>query len=313
MNGFCYEIVPYHPEFEPQLKALEMESFQGTKIQLEMRRPSFLSRSVVFDQYQIFLALTPDDQLMGVLAASIIPLQRNGKEYKFGLCYDVRVGKKFRGNGLTKILGRYAADHFYWPHQVDGIYMTMKSTNHAVYKSAKILGLKLHSYPFEYLTIPVNANFHQVKSVKVDTQFSVNLLSNEENLGGFVQPIEGGHFLWHTHHMYQIRIRKLHWTVGLGIHLMNTFKSPQNKIPIEGDELRFSLFCAQPITDRLELVPILDLLQKAGVNYLIVVCKKNSELYRTLKPKAINAYPYLLVSTFPIHENDELVVDARCF
>ena len=100
-------IIPYHPDYEASLLDLERASPQGKHIQLEMLRDHFLDRSEVFDEFGIFLALSKNGDLLGVIAGSTVSLDWNGKRERVGFVYDLRVTPSFRRKGIAKSLGRY--------------------------------------------------------------------------------------------------------------------------------------------------------------------------------------------------------------
>ena len=106
-------IVPYHPDFEESLLDLERASPQGKYIQLEMLRTHFLDRSKVFDEFGIFLALSEERDLLGVVAGSAVNLIWNGKRERVGFVYDLRVAPHFRRKGIARSLGRYLKQEYF--------------------------------------------------------------------------------------------------------------------------------------------------------------------------------------------------------
>ncbi len=312
MGEFQHHIVPYSPEHEPALLQLERNAVQGRFIQLEMLRDGYLSRSEVFEKHQAYVSLNEKGQVMGVLAASVTPIWQNGQERQVGVCFDVRVDPAFRGHGLTKKMGFHANEAFYKKYSVEGLFLTLKAGNDAVYKSAKILGVELYLYPFVYLTVPTWRRIGERKAFSAQQRFQVRLTPNPAQESKFYQLFEGGLGVWHTHRMYRLRIRKLHPLLKWGQHLLNFFKKEDRQLPAEGDELRFaSLFgCTTENADKLD--EVLAYLQNQGIGYLSVCCAEGDFLYELFKPLSINAYPYLLLSTFPTKPGDEIGMDVRC-
>lgn len=312
MAEFQYHIVPYSPEHEPALLQLERNAVQGRFIQLEMLRDSYLSRSEVFEKHQAYLSLNENEQVMGVLAVAVTPLWQNGMEKQVGVCFDVRVAPAFRGHGLTKKMGLHANEAFYKKHDVAGLFLTLKAGNDAVYKSAKILGVELYLYPFVYLTVPTWQRIGERKATSTQHKFQVRLLPNPAQDGKFYQLFEGGMGIWHTHRMYRLRIRRLYPLLKWGQRLLNLFRKKDRQLPSEGNELRFaSLFgCTPENAEKLD--EVLANLQAQGIGYLSVCCAEGDFLHELFKPLSINAYPYLLLSTFPTKPEDEIGMDVRC-
>lgn len=312
MGEFQYHIVPYSPKYEQALLQLERNAVQGRLIQLEMLRDSYLSRSEIFEKHQAFVSLDENGQVMGVLAAAITPIWQNGVQKQVGVCFDVRVDPLFRGHGLTKKMGVHANEVFYQKHEVEGLFLTLKAGNDAVYQSAKILGMELYLYPFVYLTIPTWQRVGRRKATSQEQRFQVRLTPNPAQEGGFYQHFGGGLGVWQTHRMYRLRIRKLHPLLKWGQRLLNFLRKKDRQLPSEGDELRFaSLFGCVP-ENAGGLDEVLAYLQTRGIGYLSVCCAEGDFLYDLFKPLSINAYPYLLLSTFPTKPEDKIGMDVRC-
>jgi GNAT superfamily N-acetyltransferase len=312
MEDFQYRIIPYSADYESSLLDLEKNAQQGTFIQLEMLRDTYLSRSTVFERYQVLLAVNEQKQLMGALAAAITPIVQNGDEIQVGVCYDVRVKPEFRGHGLTKKMGQFAVRHFYEPNHADYLFMTLKSGNEAVLKSAKILGLALYQYSFVYLTIPTGKRVDLKKSSSNWQRFHVRIASDLQGLEHYYEIFGDGLGIWNTHLMYRLRIKKIHPLLKWGLRTLNFFRKEAARFPLEGEDLSFaSLFgCTPENAHRID--EVLQYLQNKGVNYLSVCCSKGDFLYTLLKPLAINEYSYTLLSTFPTSPEDDIVVDVRC-
>jgi hypothetical protein len=100
-----FHIIPYRPEYDAPLLELESASPQGRRIRLEMLRDHFLARSEVFEEFGVFLALSGNGDLLGVIAGSAVILERNRKREKVGFVYDLRVAPPFRRRLLGDICG----------------------------------------------------------------------------------------------------------------------------------------------------------------------------------------------------------------
>ncbi len=65
-------IEPYRQALDQQLLDLEKKAMQGTMIKLEMMRNSFLSRSVVFNDYAAFTGFNDNGDLVaGGIGANV--------------------------------------------------------------------------------------------------------------------------------------------------------------------------------------------------------------------------------------------------
>lgn len=312
MSTFEYEIIPYAEKYDSALLALEKNAPQGKWIQLEMIKESFIKRSETFEKYQIYLAVDFKDELLGALAASIVPIIINGKKSNIGYCYDVRVAKHARGHGLTKKMGKHAYEHFYLPNKVSDVFLTMKKGNKAVRKSAGILGLKLYKYPFSYLTIPTNKRLKSKQSQSFSEKLTVTSMFCNEALESFFYTFKGEPKVWKANLIYHLKIRKLHFIIKLVNNVLGFFHAYSKQLPKEGDELCFGVLVYNNMPTNEEINTILSTLQEQNIGYLLVACTNKSNLYLLLKPIAINCYSYEICSTFPIDPNDNISLDVRC-
>ncbi|TWO33264.1 GNAT family N-acetyltransferase [Seonamhaeicola sediminis] len=312
MNSFQYEIIPYSEKYETALLALEKNALQGKWIQLEMVKNSFVRRSENFEKYQIYLAVDFNGELLGVLAASIVSIVINNTIRNLGYCYDVRVAKHARGEGLTKKMGMYAYKNFYLPNNVSNVFLTMKKGNKAVRKSAGILGLKLYKYPFSYLTIPTNRRLKKSYNQSISEKLTVYTPINKQKVKSYFYVINGKPRVWKTNLIYHLKIRKLHFLIKLINYILTLFQAYSKQLPKEGDELNFGILVYDNMPSKDEVNSILDFLEKQNIGYLLVACTKSSGLYSVLKPISINSYAYQICSTFPVDQNDFISLDVRC-
>ena len=311
MKNFNFKIIPYSDSYEKDLLELEQKAAQGKFIHLEMIRSNFAKRSEAFDLHQIYLAIDNNGKLMGVLAAAIVTLIQNGVRLNVGYCYDVRVSKNARGLGLTKKMGHFAYQNFWTPNGVKEVFLTMKSSNSAVYKSAKILGLNLCKYPFKYLTIPTNVQIKDQISFNHNGLLNV-FAPNKNHSDEYMFSLENGIKIWKTFEFYNIKINKIHPIIKYTIRILNVFRKKGFHFPVEGDELSFATLIFDNHYSLNKLNSALFFLKERDIQYLSIVCSSNTELYRQLKKFAMNSYSYDLLSTFETNPTDYISIDVRC-
>lgn len=313
MPNPAYDIIPYEPKFEQALKELERASPQGLSVQLELIRDNFLSRAIVFDQHATFLALGPNRKVFGVFSAAMVEVKLNGKMFLAGIPFDMRVAAGMRNQGVAKNLFRHAWKHFFDPHGTTAMFTTIKSSNTAVIKVAEIMGRKVYDYPFVYLTIPTFKRLRKKINLNGEQQFGVRFFGQENQLEDYREQFAGGISIWKTYKMYQVKLVKIPLMMKLGLGFVNLFVSARKRYPVEGEVLKFSfLFDCHP-ANLSQVNSVLEVLEKRGINYLSVCCRKKEECYRLLKPLAINRYSYSLLSSFPVGPEDRIELDVRCF
>lgn len=307
-------IKEYSQEFEHKLLALEKESVQGGWIKLKMIRPSFKSRSEVFQNHQIFTAVSSQGEIQGVSAGSIIPIVMNGRTFNIGIGYDLRVSKRWRKMGLARQFGRHLIESYFKKSDVHHFITTAKKDNAAVLKAA--LGIETEQwtdYRFQYLTVPIN-RLYDIKSPNQKAQnFSIGLLSEKERLHKFYTiHKKSGIGIWKTFETYHLKIVRINPAVKLLIKLKNLLQHSTSVLPKEGDELRFvTLFNIN--NDNISALPGLkDDLQKMYVHYCNIICRKHDPVYEACKKIAINAYEYMLINTLGIKPDDYVTLDVRC-
>ena len=98
------------PKYHDALMALEKRTPQGKKIKLEMLRPSFLSRSEIFERHALSVAVVEGtDSVVGVSGASIVPVKVEDTLLHAGFGYDLKVDPDHR----KKRAGQKAWQAFY--------------------------------------------------------------------------------------------------------------------------------------------------------------------------------------------------------
>ena len=149
-----WRIVPYQTKHEPALLRLEAAAPQGSRIRLEMLRGCFRDRSEVFDQFGIFLAVSESDDVLGVIAGSVVLLERNGIPERVGYLYDLRVARDYRRIGIARSLGAHLLREYFPSLAVDRCISTVKAENQPAIRALRRIVKTGCHYPFTYLTIP---------------------------------------------------------------------------------------------------------------------------------------------------------------
>jgi len=310
-----YKIIEYNDSYNARLLALEKASPQGKLAQLEMLRKSFLSRSVVFSQYKIYLAVSPTDELMGVFAAALVNVEHQGQVFKAFSVYDAKVAPAFRGNGLTKALAHFALEDYSIPFGIEHHFLTMKSGNDAVFKSMfSVDDGQVSTYPFSYMTIPTDKRLDFSKYFPQDELFEVGIEEADfkrlESDYYYIDESDLAYF--NTHKMYLLKITKLIKPLKVLQKILTFFYSNQQLIPEEGKILRFAALFNYNKENIVHLNRILEKLESENVNYLNVCCRTNGNLYKFLKPYCFNVYKYDFLSNFDTKPTDKLKIDVRC-
>jgi GNAT superfamily N-acetyltransferase len=162
---FEYNISQYTPEDDSSALALEESCTQGDSIVLRYRRPNFLARSKVYDNYRIICARLRD-KVVGITAWTIKDVKLHGERIRAVYLYDTRVHPDYRKRGATHHLMKSL-----WKDigtKQDCIYTLVAGDNERCLKPIKhLLGLKF-VIPLTILVIPVYKKTH----VKIDWKLS---------------------------------------------------------------------------------------------------------------------------------------------
>ena len=57
---------------------------------------------------------------------------------------------------------------------------------------------------------------------------------------------------------------------------------------------------------------VLQALERTGIAYLLVCCRKGDAVYQALKKYSINTYGYYILTDFPVKREDSVVMNVRC-
>ena len=311
MEGPNFDIIPYHPRYENALAQLERESPQGNWIQLTLERDRFQSRSEVFDDFVVYLATTSQDRLIAVYAAAVVPIRVNGNTFQTGVVYDVRVARAYRKQGVAKTMLRYVRDYYLLPGQQENLITTIKSSNKAVLRVSEILKTPIYRYPFSYVTVSTHKRIKQSTMRGDPPAFEPVLFQQNERLQPFYSVTDEGLGIWNTSAMYRVRLSRLHPLIRLGISSLRRLPFDIH-LPQQGDVLRFAMLFETRNASVERVNAVLQQLMNQEIDYLTVCCQPSDRIYRMLKPIAMNVYPYLLLSTFPIQAGDNVNIDVRC-
>lgn len=312
-SSLDYQIIDYEQWYEAELLALEQASPQGTSIQLQMLRDSYTSRSVVYPDYRIFLAVTPKGELMGVLAAALVEIEHLGQRYRTYSVYDVKVAPAFRGHGLTKLLGQYAVANYAVPTGIERHFLTMKASNEAVYKSMFAVDSgEVAAYPFSYLTIPSHKRL-RLAAIEAEEPFRVALFDE----AGFVprdyyHQDSSGLAYFNTYKMYNVKLLRMPAPLRWAQRLLSFVYPAQKRIPRQGQIFRFAALYGHDAQNLAALPALLERLRGEGIDYLNICCSHQGPIYKALKPYSINDYKYIFLSNFNTTPSDALTLDVRC-
>lgn len=312
MKKASFHIKPYKPALEPQLRLLEKEAEQGTFVKIEMIRSGFLSRSLVFENYQPYVAFNEQKQLIGTAIGAKVPLRLNGRDIWAGYAFDVKVSKKYRNQGIARRLGRHTIKNFFIPHQLSFQFITLKKTNSPVRTLAAHFVKKIHLYEFAYLSIPTTASIPHWPPARHKQYLTISLLSDIQKLEPFYTIDQSGLGIWWLDKLYKIKITHIHPLVKAGIWLKKHMAAQPVEYPEEGSELSSALLFNHKLENIQALNSILAKLREKGIQYLLVCCQPGDGIYDCLKTVSINTYGYYILSSQAIHKHDNLSLDVRC-
>ena len=306
-------ILPFAPEHEAALLQLERESPQGKRIKLEMVRDRLLDRSRVFDDFQLYLVVSDENVLAGMMAAAITEIEHDGDRMPAGFCYDLRVKPEFRRQGYSKKMGAHVVEHFFRPRGIGRYFFTMKKTNLAVLKATQsVLGLA-YAYPFRYLTIPASTIVrHRGSGLKSMPHFGVTVSRPDDLPEGWYHAVDDATGLFDTYRMYQIKVSRIGALMKCGMSLVEWLRGQSGAFPRENEVMRFAALCHSRVPSVDTMNRLLRGLKKDDVRFLIVACQKKDPVDRLLGRAAINALDYLLVSNFRLQPDDHFRIDVRC-
>lgn len=308
-----YNIIPYEAKYNDALMVLEQLTPQGKKVKLEMLRSSFLSRSEVFEQYSVYVAVDrTKDTVIGVAGVSIIPVKYEDSFIQAGFGYDLKVAPTHRKKGLAKKFGKFIVDEYLNDNDISNYFLTMKTGNEAMAKAVFVVPNQWFRYNFLYLTIPT---FKRIKSQTTTNRnqfLSTELFSRPTNMEKYIIETESGLGIWKTCNVYQLKIQNMPFLMNMGTKLANLIVSKEKKIPNKGDVLKFATLFNYNLQNIGNINEALEILQNKNIQYLNVCCTEEDLAYQILKPYALNILPYTMLNTFEAENGHRLTLDVRC-
>ena len=313
MTDFTFSIEPYDERYQEELMVLEKNSPQGKQIKLEMVRDHFLSRSVIFDDYEIFIAFEElQKKLVGVIAMAVTNLEADGKRYKCGVGYDLKIHPQFRKRGISKKLSAFMIHRFQHIKHVDNFFITMKKDNIGADKMASALNSNKGVLDFIYLTIPTSRQIEIKDEMQFDDPFHVTLFDQESTPGKYHQFTENRLGVWNTYKTYQLRIVSMPTVMQWAIPIVNIFKPTSRKIPSIGKTIKMATLFDVKKENISDINQVLRNLAKKDVDFLNVCCSSDGFIHQTLRKYAINKLPYCLQNSMDLNNGSMVNIDVRC-
>lgn len=309
-----YTIVEYDPTYDAGIQQLEHEIVQGKTIQLKILKKHFLDRAIVFKKYFAFLALQMGTRPIGAGIMAQTQLKVNAETFNAGVLFDVKVHQDFRGQGINRAMFKYARQQFFDVLGLSRNFTTLKNSNAPVLRSAIKTIFKMYLYDFVYLTIPTKTRVAiATKLNDAEQLFKVGLFDKAELDTAYYQDFESGLGCFYTRNMYRLQITRISAGFQLIFRLLKMLL-PQRYafLPQEGDQLAFACLYNHAAANITQLNEVLAHLQQKDIPYLLVCCKKKDCIYEALKHLSINTYAYLLMSNFPLKNEDSVCLDVRC-
>jgi hypothetical protein len=309
-NGF--RIIPYSLEHEKSLLEIERMSPQGFMVKLEIMRNKFLSRAELFDDYAAFVALDQDDKVLAGGIGALAPMRINGELIQTGFGFDVLVDASARNRGIGRDLAICVRKRFFEPKGLKRQFTTLRAGNltmlHLLSKSYRTT----HLYEFLYLTFPTARTLRVENTDIGEPIFGTSLLSDNEKLSDYYEVTKSGLGLWHTHLVYQLKVKSVNPVLSGGLWLGNRFIRTNKYVPLVGSVLKTTTIY-NLTQDNIHTLPEVSLqLYKRGINFMQICCQPNDAVYHALQKSALNAFSHYVVSTEELNPNESLTLDIRC-
>ncbi|WP_299700371.1 GNAT family N-acetyltransferase [uncultured Pontibacter sp.] len=309
-NGF--RIIPYRLEHEQALLEIERQSPQGFMVKLEILRDHFLSRAALFDDYAAYVVLGPDDQVLAGGVGAQVPMLINGELHQTGFGFDVLVDPAVRNRGIGRDLATCVRKRFFEPKGLKPQFTTLRAGNltmlHLLSKSYR----DTYLYEFLYLTFPTARTLRVENTAIGEPIFGASLLSDSENLNNYHEVTESGIGLWHTHQVFQLKVKSVSPVLSGGLWLGNRFIRTNKYVPLVGSVLKTTTIF-NLTQDNIHTLPEVSLqLYQQGINYMQICCQPNDAVYHALQKSALNAFSHYIVSTQELNPDEPLKLDVRC-
>ena len=313
MTDQDYHIIPYNETHHAKAFALEKGIVQGNKIQLEIIKDHFLDRAKIFKDHYCCLAVTRDQEVIGSAMGAKTTMIINDEASAIGIAFDTKVHPSVRGNGVGGKLVQGVYQHFFNCGGLAKNFMIAKQSNAAVVKLASNAVSKIWLYDFVYLTLPTTMRVKVSMPVSTPMQLLQVRMFDEESIPTeLYSAMNSGLSYFNTHKIYRLKIRKISWLYKQGLSLMKLISPKYAGIPAEKEAISSATLYNHNPENIQYINQVLQELESKGIKMLLVCCRKNDDIYNSLRKASINCYPYNIVSDFPIDKNDQIVIDVRC-
>ncbi|MET7258763.1 GNAT family N-acetyltransferase [Dyadobacter fermentans] len=314
MNDPACEVISYSEAQNHALLQFEKDIVQGGQIQLEIVKEHFLSRAAVFRNFRVFIATNAQNNIMGTAIGAETTIEINGEKIQAGFGFDAKVSPDQRRRGLGRKLAKEMYRQFFKPNGLSRNYMTAKLSNAAVLKMISGMLSNVWVYNFTYLTIPTSARMKPSDlSEPSPDNFGVRLFDPQSVGHDYYTLFENGLGCFHSHKMYQLKIKKVKFIYRTALSLLRKYyPSKYQNTPKEGETMSFSVLYNHSIDNLPGINLVLQDLERKGIGYLLVCCKKRGAIYRSLNGISINSYDYNIVTDFHLNESDAVNLDVRC-
>jgi hypothetical protein len=309
-NGF--RIVPYSLEHEQALLEIERMSPQGFMVKLEILRDHFLSRAELFDDYAAFVALGQDNKVLAGGIGAMAPMLINGELHQTGYGFDVLVDTSARNRGIGRDLATCVRKRFFEPKGLKHQFTTLRAGNLTMLNLLSKSYRDPFLYEFLYLTFPTARTLRVENAAIGEPIFGVSLLSDNDKLSDYYEVTESGLGLWHTHQVYQLKVKSVSPVLSGGLWLGNRFIRTNKYVPLVGSVLKTTTIYNLN-QDNIHTLPEVSLqLYRQGINYMQICCQPNDAVYHALQKSALNAFSHYVVSTEELKPDESLILDVRC-
>jgi GNAT superfamily N-acetyltransferase len=312
MQDINYNIIDWDDAFEEQALALEKANIQGKNIRLEIIKQRFLDRAQVFSDYYSCLAIS-GKKLVGSAAAAATSLLINDTPVSTGFGFDMKVHPGYRNHGIGKDLTRKLYSEFFLKKGLSKNMMTAKKVNAPVYKMVSDTLNNTSMYSFVYLVLPSSIKTNTRKIENKELPFSVMLFEEDKLSPGLFTKFDSGLGCFYTHRMYTLKINHIDWKLKTAIKFLKLINpSKYASLPL-GNETIFAATLYNYSPGNLDGIDeVLRHIQAKGISQLHVCCKRDDQVFRSLKKYAISMYDYTITADFTIKPEDRIGIDVRC-
>ncbi|MFZ9388385.1 MAG: hypothetical protein ACO25B_10915 [Chitinophagaceae bacterium] len=314
MKSVKFHIEPYSDKYLSGVTALEAGIIQGSNIKLELVKEHFLDRAKVFENIYPCIALSEENDVIGMAVGAQTKLIINDVPINAGIGFDTKINPLWRNKGVGRMLAKYIYKEFFMPQKLENNFMTAKKSNVPVLKLISRALPDVWIYDFVYLTIPTSSRTKAPAYSSVQLQqFSVQLFDKEEIPADYYLQEGEKPGCFHTYKLYRLRIKRISRLYKFCMALLKNMNPVKyGALPEESDVLSFATLYNHHAGNIHGIDEVLDRLEKKGIRYLLVCCRKNDMIYKLFKNISINEYGYYMISDFRLGKNDRVAIDVRC-